>query len=95
MAERGGWLKGGVVDLSRLITFLISLPSSTSTDTSSCGPLLTSYKATMTYLGCYSDNADFHTLQGLSSAPDSLNSPQYCADLCGGLGYEFAGAETA
>ena len=63
---------------------------------STCGTSgnLTAFNASISHLGCYTDNNGI-TLQGLSSAPDSLNSPQYCANVCGGLGYKYSGLETS
>jgi hypothetical protein len=82
------------ITVSRLLFLLSSLSSHMSSGTSTCGTLLSAYDASITYLGCYTDG-NVRTLQGLSSAPNSLNSPQYCANLCGGLGYKYSGVETA
>jgi xylan 1,4-beta-xylosidase len=82
------------ITFSRLLVLLFSLSSRGGSGTSTCGTLLSAYNASITYLGCYTDG-NVRTLQGLSSAPNSLNSPQYCANLCGGLGYKYSGVETA
>ena len=79
---------------SSLLSLLFSPSSCGSSGTSTCGTFLSAYNASINHLGCYTDG-DVRTLQGLSSAPDSLNSPQYCANLCGGLGYKYSGVETA
>jgi hypothetical protein len=82
------------ITISSLLGLIFSPSSRGSSGTSTCGTLLSAYNASITYLGCYTDG-NVRTLQGLSSAPDSLNSPQYCANLCGGLGYKYSGVETA
>jgi xylan 1,4-beta-xylosidase len=51
-----------------------------------------SYVAEISALGCYSDDND-RTLQGRSYSPGSLNTPQYCANLCGSQGYTYSGVE--
>ena len=82
------------ITFSRLLVLLFSLSSRGASGTSTCGTLLSAYNASITYLGCYTDG-NVRTLQELSSAPNSLNSPQHCANLCGGLGYKYSGVETA
>lgn len=84
----------GIITIPGLLSLVFSPSSCGASGTSACGTFLSAYNASITYLGCYTDE-DIRTLQGLSSAPDSLNSPQYCANLCGGLGYKYSGVETA
>ncbi|KAF2104135.1 glycoside hydrolase [Rhizodiscina lignyota] len=62
------------------------------TCTSTGGGSNTTYSAKITSLGCYSDNTT-RTLSGKQINPGALNTPQYCADSCGILGYKYAGAE--
>ncbi|OJJ42779.1 hypothetical protein ASPZODRAFT_2119063 [Penicilliopsis zonata CBS 506.65] len=68
--------------------------SSSSSSSSSCGKPLTVYNASITHLGCYTD-ATGSTLTGINSAPDSFDAPQFCADWCGELGYQYSGVQTS
>ncbi|OAQ62460.1 beta-xylosidase [Pochonia chlamydosporia 170] len=54
---------------------------------------LPAYNAQISYSGCYSDFGDRRILQDQFMDLGSLNSPQYCADLCGSDGYEYSGVE--
>jgi hypothetical protein len=51
------------------------------------------YVADTVYVGCYTDPVDPRTLPSVFLNPDTLNTPQYCADLCTSGGYTYSGVE--
>ncbi|KAM0451191.1 hypothetical protein ACHAPV_010107 [Trichoderma viride] len=53
------------------------------------------YEAQTTYVGCYHDPNSPRDLAGPFLTVGNLNSPQYCANVCGAAGYQFAGVEFA
>ncbi|KAM0510863.1 hypothetical protein ACHAPE_010451 [Trichoderma viride] len=53
------------------------------------------YTAQTTYVGCYHDPNEPRDLAGPFLTVGNLNSPQYCANVCGAAGYQFAGVEFA
>ncbi|PNP38530.1 glycosyl hydrolase family 3 N terminal domain-containing protein [Trichoderma gamsii] len=53
------------------------------------------YTAQTTYVGCYHDPNSPRDLAGPFLTVGNLNSPQYCANVCGAAGYQFAGVEFA
>ncbi|KAL7905273.1 glycoside hydrolase [Trichoderma velutinum] len=54
---------------------------------------LPAYQAQTTYVGCYHDPNSPRDLAGPFLTVNNLNSPQYCANLCGAAGYQYAGVE--
>lgn len=56
---------------------------------------LPAYVAQTTYVGCYHDPNSPRDLAGPFLTVGNLNSPQYCANVCGAAGYQFAGVEFA
>ena len=50
---------------------------------------ITEYHAKIKNLGCWTDSTT-RTLSGKSSS-SALNSPQYCADYCGNMGFKYSG----
>ncbi|KAK5994331.1 putative exo-1,4-beta-xylosidase bxlB [Cladobotryum mycophilum] len=54
---------------------------------------LPAYKATTSYVGCYHDPNSPRDLAGPLLTVGNLNSPQYCANICGAAGYSYAGVE--
>jgi beta-D-xylosidase 4 len=52
---------------------------------------ITEYHAKIKNLGCWTDSTT-RTLSGKSSS-SALNSPQYCADYCGNMGFKYSGVE--
>lgn len=54
---------------------------------------LPAYAAQTTYVGCYHDPNSPRDLAGPFLTVNNLNSPQYCANVCGAAGYQFAGVE--
>jgi xylan 1,4-beta-xylosidase len=51
------------------------------------------YTANTTYVGCYQDPNSPRDLSGPLLTVGELNSPQYCANLCGAAGYSYSGVE--
>jgi hypothetical protein len=51
------------------------------------------YVADTVYVGCYTDPVTPRTLPDVYLNPDTLNTPQYCADLCASGGYTYSGVE--
>ncbi|PTB38007.1 uncharacterized protein TrAFT101_011886 [Trichoderma asperellum] len=54
---------------------------------------LPAYEAQISYVGCYHDPNSPRDLAGPFLTVGNLNSPQYCANVCGAAGYQFAGVE--
>lgn len=54
---------------------------------------LPEYKAETSYIGCYHDPNSPRDLAGPLLTVGNLNSPQYCANICGAAGYTYAGVE--
>lgn len=54
---------------------------------------LPAYEAQTTYVGCYHDPNSPRDLAGPLLTVGQLNSPQYCANICGAAGYEYSGVE--
>jgi len=51
------------------------------------------YTANTTYVGCYTDSGNPHTLYGAQINRPNYDTPQECADICGNAGYIYAGVE--
>jgi beta-D-xylosidase 4 len=51
-----------------------------------------SYTASISFLGCYTDNAA-RVLQGGEGTTPGGATPQVCADTCGNAGFAYAGVE--
>jgi hypothetical protein len=51
------------------------------------------YVADTVYVGCYTDPVNPRTLSSVFLNPDTLNTPQYCADFCASGGYTYSGVE--
>lgn len=56
---------------------------------------LPAYEADTSYVGCYHDPNSPRDLAGPLLSVGNLNSPQYCANLCGAAGYTYSGVEYA
>lgn len=54
---------------------------------------LPAYEAETTYVGCYLDPNSPRDLAGPLLTVGKLNSPQYCANICGAAGYKYSGVE--
>lgn len=54
---------------------------------------LPAYEAQITYDGCYHDPNSPRDLSGPLLTVGKLNSPQYCANICGAAGYSYFGVE--
>lgn len=51
------------------------------------------YSAETSYVGCYHDPNTPRDLAGPLLTVGNLNSPQYCANVCGAAGYTYFGVE--
>lgn len=54
---------------------------------------LPAYEAKISYEGCYHDPNSPRDLAGPLLTVGMLNSPQYCANICGAAGYSYSGVE--
>lgn len=61
--------------------------------TCSARTCLPAYKADISYEGCYHDPNSPRDLSGPLLTVGKLNSPEYCANICGAAGYNYAGVE--
>ncbi|RFU26412.1 hypothetical protein B7463_g9922, partial [Scytalidium lignicola] len=66
--------------------------SNLATRAGQCQP---AYSATIDYVGCYHDPNSPRDLSGPFLTVGDLNSPQYCANICGAAGYSYSGVEFA
>ncbi|KAG6015667.1 hypothetical protein E4U43_004976 [Claviceps pusilla] len=54
---------------------------------------LPAYSAEAKYVGCYRDQDAVHDLTGPQFNIIVANSPEYCANICGGAGFSFSGVK--
>ncbi|KAJ4165224.1 hypothetical protein LMH87_006865 [Akanthomyces muscarius] len=54
---------------------------------------LPAYEAKISYEGCYHDPNSPRDLAGPLLTVGKLNSPRYCANICGAAGYSYSGVE--
>jgi beta-D-xylosidase 4 len=71
-------------------TWLLSMALIDAVSSRTCLP---PYAANLTYAGCYQDPNSPRDLSGPLLTVGSLNSPQYCANICGAAGYTYSGVE--
>lgn len=72
---------------------LIGLLASTGAVAVAARQCLPAYKAETSYIGCYHDPNSPRDLAGPMLTVGNLNSPEYCANICGAAGFEYSGVE--
>ena len=85
-----GYQPSEIVMAAKLLNASLIAGSALSVSARTCQP---AYNADIDYVGCYHDPNSPRDLAGPLLTVGNLNSPQYCADICGASGFAYSGVE--